>query len=78
MLSLIAYEQPLPRERLADTAQPDADANVRQLIRRDLVAVQRGAGEPADIRYVTTPRFLELFGLRSLHDLPRAEDVRFK
>jgi segregation and condensation protein B len=78
MLSLIAYEQPLPRERLADTAQPDADANVRQLIRRDLVAVQRGAGESSDIRYVTTPRFLELFGLRSLHDLPRAEDVRFK
>ncbi|MBX3443584.1 MAG: SMC-Scp complex subunit ScpB [Planctomyces sp.] len=76
ILAFVAYQQPVAREQLEETGKTDADSLVRQLIRRDLVAIERGP--EGEVRYRTTPRFLELFGLRSLNDLPRAEDVRFK
>ena len=51
---------------------------LRQLLRRELIGLTRGEGGPKDIRYHTTPRFLQLFGLGSLNDLPRSEDVAVK
>ncbi len=77
VLALVAYQQPLSREDLEAAGKPEAESILRQLIRRDLVAVTRGESARA-FTYSTTPRFLELFGLRSLNDLPRAEDLRFK
>jgi segregation and condensation protein B len=77
ILALIAYEQPVSREQLAATNKPEADSIVRQLVRRDLVTIHRGE-DGKSVSYGTTPRLLELFGLRSLNDLPRAEDFRFK
>ncbi len=77
VLALVAYEQPLSKEELAASGKPEADSIIRQLIRRDLVSISRG-DDGKTIHYSTSPRFLELFGLRSLNDLPRAEDLRFK
>jgi segregation and condensation protein B len=76
VLALVAYEQPLSKEDLDGSGKPEADTLIRQLIRRDLVSLTRG--EDKQIRYGTTTRFLELFGLRSLNDLPRSEMLRFK
>ena len=45
-----------------------------QLVRRQLLIVERPERK-APGRYSTTPRFLELFGLRGLEDLPRSEDM---
>jgi len=76
ILAFVAYQQPVAKERLAETGKPEVDSHLRQLIRRDLVAVIR---EPdGAVNYGTTPRFLELFGVRSLNDLPRSDDFRFK
>jgi segregation and condensation protein B len=77
VLALVAYQQPLSKEELDSSGKPEADSIIRQLIRRDLVSIGRGE-DGKSIRYSTSPRFLELFGLRSLNDLPRAEDLRFK
>jgi segregation and condensation protein B len=77
VLALVAYQQPLSKEDLAASGKPEADSIVRQLIRRDLVTISRSE-DGKSIRYSTSARFLELFGLRSLNDLPRAEDLRFK
>jgi segregation and condensation protein B len=77
VLALVAYQQPLSKEDLDASGKPEADSIIRQLIRRDLVSISRG-DDGKSIRYSTSPRFLELFGLRSLNDLPRAEDLRFK
>jgi chromosome segregation and condensation protein ScpB len=35
-----------------------------------------GDGENRQASYRTTPRFLEIFGLASLDDLPRVQDLR--
>jgi segregation and condensation protein B len=77
VLALVAYQQPLSKEDLDASGKPEADSIIRQLIRRDLVSISRG-DDGKSIRYSTSPRFLELFGLRSLNDLPRADDLRFK
>lgn len=77
VLAFVAYLQPVSRERLSETGKEDVETIVRQLIRRDLVALDRGQ-DGKDVLYRTTPRFLELFSLRTLNDLPRADDLRFK
>ena len=50
---------------------------LRQLVRRGLIAVtQRGEAGQREVKYGTTARFLELFGLKSLDDLPQTQDLQ--
>lgn len=77
ILSLVAYRQPISREKIEATREGNAGNVLRQLVRRQLVAVTRDA-ESDEVRYSTTPRFLEVFGLSGLDELPRAEDLSFK
>jgi len=76
ILSLIAYRQPLSRTEIETLREGSAGNVLRQLVRRQLVAVQRDADQ--DPTYVTTDRFLEVFGIASLDELPRAESLNFK
>jgi segregation and condensation protein B len=73
VLSLVAYKQPATREEIDALRGADSNGMLRQLIRHGLVALQRDGGES---RYVTTPRFLKLFGLSSLDDLPQTQDLQ--
>ena len=45
------------------------------LVRRQLLSIERSSGRPRVSRYSTTRRFLELFKLESLDDLPRSQDL---
>ena len=74
VLSLVAYRQPATRQEIETLRGADSGAILRQLIRHGLVAIQRLEGEK-DPRYSTTPRFLQLFGLTSLDDLPQTQDL---
>ncbi|MFV0442945.1 MAG: SMC-Scp complex subunit ScpB [Planctomycetaceae bacterium] len=76
-LALVAYQQPISKAEVEDSGIHGASGLLRQLLRRELIVLQRGSdGEPDTYR--TTPRFLELFGLRSLADLPRPEAVNLR
>ena len=49
----------------------------RQLVRRGLIAVaNRADANHKEVAYGTTARFLELFDLRSLEDLPQTQDLQ--
>ncbi len=78
VLAFVAYRQPVPQDGLEETGKPNAASLVRQLLRRQLVCLERGDDSTDDVTYRTTPRFLELFGLRSLNDLPLPEDLMLK
>jgi segregation and condensation protein B len=78
ILALVAYQQPVTREIVEQTGKSNASAVLRQLLQRELIALQRGDGGKDDVTYHTTPRFLQLFGLGSLDDLPLPEDLMFK
>jgi segregation and condensation protein B len=78
VLALVAYHQPVNETSLDELGKPQAGPTLRQLLRRDLIAVARSPDEPKDVRYITTPRFLSLFGVGSLDDLPRPEELLYK
>ncbi|MFO0810413.1 MAG: SMC-Scp complex subunit ScpB [Gemmataceae bacterium] len=76
VLALVAFKQPVTRAVIDAQRGSDSAALVRQLVRLGLIAgqpVEPGSREQA---YTTTARFLELFGLRSLDELPQTLDLQ--
>jgi segregation and condensation protein B len=73
-LALVAYRQPVTRQEVDSLRGADSLALLRQLVRLGLISVQGGSG--VETCYGTTSRFLTLFGLRSLDDLPRTQDLQ--
>jgi len=75
-LSLIAYQQPVSRSRIEAVRGVDAGGVLKMLLERRLVMVRgRGPGPGRPLLYVTTPDFLTYFGLDSLDDLPKPEEL---
>lgn len=75
VLALVAYRQPATRTEIDNLRGVDSTTALRQLVRLGLITVQRGGAGQGEATYATTPRFLTLFGLRNLDDLPRTQDA---
>jgi segregation and condensation protein B len=72
VLSVVAYRQPIGKAEVDAIRGTDSGGVLRQLIRLGLIAVRhRGDAAGREVRYGTTPRFLNVFGLSSLDELPR-------
>ncbi len=70
-LAIVAYRQPVTRAEIEHIRGVDAGAVLRSLLDRQLVRIaghREVAGRP--IVYATSRRFLEVFGLAKLGDLP--------
>ncbi len=68
LLAVVAWNQPVARDQLVTLGCDAAPATLRLLVRRGLLELEpRAAGEPC---YKTTRKFLEVFRLESLADLP--------
>lgn len=75
VLSVVAYRQPVGKAEVDAIRGTDSGAILRQLVRLGLVAVQHRAEATArEVRYGTTSRFLHVFGLASLDELPHLGD----
>lgn len=76
-LTVIAYRQPVGRADIEAIRGVNCGEILRQLMDRDFVRI---AGRSQELGrpylYATTKRFLELFGLNHLDDLPRADELR--
>ena len=77
VLSFISYRQPVSEKDLVEGGKTKVGPLIRQLLRRDLIVLQR-AEKGKDVTYKTSARFLELFGLGSIDELPTTEDFDFK
>lgn len=76
VLSIVAYRQPVTRADIETLRGKDSAGPLRQLVRLGLVeVVGQAEGGGSAVRYGTTPRFLELFGLSRLEDLPETDDL---
>jgi segregation and condensation protein B len=73
-LSIVAYNQPVTRDDVNKLRGQASGAILAQLVRRQLLRMERPNEKPRTPRYYTTDRFLQLFGIRSLEDLPRSDD----
>ena len=76
-LAIIAYRQPITRAEVEQVRGVAVDGVMQTLLERGLVE-QRGRAEVIGrpMTYGTTAVFLEYFGLRSLEDLPAADELR--
>jgi len=76
-LAIIAYRQPLTRSEIEQVRGVSVDGVMQTLLERGIVEQVGRAevvGRPA--LYATTSVFLEYFGLRSLDELPAADELR--
>jgi segregation and condensation protein B len=76
VLTLVAYRQPVTRSEIDSQRGSDSGAALRQLVRLGLVAAAPDSAGSPEAAYATTARFLELFKLHSLDDLPRTDDLQ--
>jgi segregation and condensation protein B len=76
-LAIIAYRQPITRAEIEQVRGVAVDGVMQTLLERGLVE-QAGRAEVIGrpMTYGTTPFFLQYFGLRSLEDLPAADELR--
>ena len=75
-LAIVAYLGPCTRPEIARIRGVAADSAVAGLVERGLIAeAGREDGAGGAIKYRTTPMFERVFGLESLSQLPRLDDV---
>ncbi len=75
VLAAVAYNEPLTGEQVAQMRGVASGSILAQLVRRQLLKLERPEDRSQRARYFVTPRFLSLFGLSSLEDLPRSEEM---
>lgn len=76
-LAIIAYKQPIKRADLEAIRGVASGEVLRALMERNLVKIVGRENVPgAPVQYGTTKEFLEVFGLRSIEDLPRPEEMK--
>lgn len=76
-LAIVAYRQPITRAEIEQVRGVAVDGVVATLVERGLIENAGRAeviGRP--MTYATTNLFLEYFGLRSLDELPAADELR--
>lgn len=76
VLSILAYKQPITKHEIDEIRGVESGHLVRALMERGLV----GFGEKSDLpgkpmTYLTTRKFLEIFGLRNLKELPTLAEI---
>lgn len=75
-LAIVAYKQPITRAELEGVRGVDVGAVVASLLERRLVRIAGHREVPGrPMLYATTRRFLEVFGLASLSDLPTLREI---
>ena len=76
-LSIIAYRQPITRADVEAVRGVNIDGVLQTLMERGLVKIAGRAEIPGrPLLYETTQFFLDHFGLRTLDELPNAEELR--
>lgn len=78
VLALVAYRQPITPEEIEELGKAKPGPLLRQLLRRELIALERDTENRKRVTYSTTKRFLSLFGLGSIDELPQADELSFK
>ncbi len=76
-LSIVAYKQPVTRAEVERIRGVDVGAVLRSLVERKLVRIAGHREVPGrPMLYATNKRFLEVFGLADLDDLPTLRDLQ--
>lgn len=75
-LSIIAYHQPITQAEISAIRGVDSTYCLKSLLQKKLIKIvgrKKAPGNP--LVYRTSERFLQYFGLNSLDDLPKEEEI---
>lgn len=76
ILAVVAYKQPILKAEINHIRGVESGPLLRTLIDKNLVRIAGRADQPGrPLLYGTTKKFLEVFGLKSLGDLPKADKL---
>ncbi len=75
VLALVAYQQPVTSDTISRLRGRPCNHVLAHLVRRGLLRIERPDPKRRTPHYCTTDRFLELFNIQSLEDLPQSEDA---
>ena len=75
VLALVAYQQSITAETIGRLRGKPSNHVLMHLVRRGLLRIERPDAKRRTPHYYTTERFLRLFNLQSLDDLPQSEDA---
>jgi segregation and condensation protein B len=76
-LAIIAYKQPITKVEVDNIRGVDSGGHVRNLMEKELVEVCGKSSELGNPNlYGTTKKFLELYGLNTIEELPSVEDIK--
>lgn len=71
---MVAYRQPITRDSVSQLRGQSSGAVLSQLVRRELLRIERTEENPRVPMYYTTDRFLDLFGMASIDELPQSQE----
>ncbi len=71
VLAIVAYNQPVTRQQVDEIRAKSSGGIIRQMVRRGLVQAEADGKQE---QFRTTDRFLNLFGLDGIEDLPQSHD----
>jgi segregation and condensation protein B len=75
VLAIIAYRQPVTRHEIEEIRGVGSDYLIHKLLEKELISIGgRSDGPGRPLLYVTSERFLNHFGLKSIADLPKLKE----
>jgi segregation and condensation protein B len=75
-LALVAYKQPITKQKIEEIRGSSADYALQKLLENELIVIKgkdTTAGRPT--LYGTSNKFMRYFGIHTLKDLPTPEEV---
>ncbi|MBL7543963.1 MAG: SMC-Scp complex subunit ScpB [Bdellovibrionaceae bacterium] len=76
VLAIVAYKQPLIKHEIDEIRGVESGHLLRALMEKGIVAFSGKSDLPGKpMQYVTTKKFLEIFGLRNLKELPTLSQI---
>ena len=76
-LTVIAYKQPISRRDVETIRGVDSSSPIKRLFELGLIRISGRTGKRAAL-YSTTKKFLEIFGINSLENLPAIDEIEIE
>ena len=74
-LAIIAYKQPVSKPEIERIRGVNCDHTIQKLLEKELITIEgRGEGAGKPILYVTSEKFMNYFGLKSIEQLPTIKE----
>ena len=78
-LAVVAYRQPITAEEIFNLRQQSSSSILNLLVRHDLLRISREIQDKKSVvRYHTTARFLNLFRIKSLDEIPKENELDYR